>query len=49
MAKLDDDSVRELRRRASAGESRTSLGRAFGVSRQTASDIVDRKLWRHIE
>lgn len=44
-SKLTEGDVREIRRRHELGETRTSLGKAFGVSRQTASDIVDRKLW----
>lgn len=44
-SKLTAEQVLDMRRRYAAGENRTELGRAFGVSRQTASDIIARKLW----
>ena len=47
-AKLTDDQVREIRSRAAAGETQTSLGREFGVVQTVISDVVTRKTWKHI-
>lgn len=40
--KLTDDQVREIRRRAAAGEVHTALAREFGVSQPHVSNIVNR-------
>jgi hypothetical protein len=47
-SKLTEVQVLEIRWRANAGETFAALGRSFGVSRQTASDIAHRKLWTHV-
>lgn len=47
-AKLDDDKVREIRRRAADGESINSLAVAYGVSWPTAEGVVRRRLWKHV-
>lgn len=48
--KLDDQSVREIRRRFDAGEGITSLAREFSfVSRSTIASVVLRKTWKHVE
>jgi HNH endonuclease len=49
MAKLTEDNVRELRRLKSAeGLSHSQLGERFGISREQARDIANRKYWRHV-
>ena len=48
-AKLTEDDVREIRKRAAAGEGCTALGRAFGVHEKTIRNIRDKKKWRHVE
>jgi hypothetical protein len=47
-ARLTDAIVRELRRRATAGESLGALAREFGVSRPTVSIAVSGKTWAHL-
>lgn len=49
LAKLTDDRVREIRRRAAAGESRRALAAAFGVAAPTVTNIVNRKAWAHVD
>jgi hypothetical protein len=48
-AKLDDDAVREIRRRHAAGEGTRSLALAFGVNNGTVYRIVHRQRWKHVE
>jgi hypothetical protein len=49
-AKLTEDQVREIRRRAANDHtSAYRLARDFGVSEVTAARIVQRKTWRHVE
>jgi hypothetical protein len=48
-AKLTEDQVREIRRRSDEGESRSDLGREFGVSATNISGIVRRKFWKHLD
>lgn len=48
-SKLTEANVREMRRRAAAGESSASLGREFGVSPSVASQAINRKSWRHVQ
>ena len=47
--KLDADKVRQIRARYETGESAQSIGQAFGVSKQTVSDIVHYRIWGHVE
>lgn len=49
MAKLNEDSVREIRRRAAAGEVRHEIALDFRVCDSTVSLIVLRKHWRHVK
>ena len=50
MAKLNDGSVREIRRLYAAGEwTIVALGERFGVSFPTISRIVLRKNWAHVK
>lgn len=46
-AKLTDEQVREIRRRAGA-ESHTALGREFGVARSAIYQIYHRRTWKHV-
>ena len=46
--KLNAEQVREIRRRASAGELQKSIAGAFGIARNTVSGIVQRKSWAHL-
>lgn len=47
-AKLDEESVVELRRRAGAGESVRSLAHVFGLSHQAARSAVRGSTWKHV-
>ncbi len=46
--KLNDEIVREIRRRFRDGETQTALAAEFGIGQQTACKIVHRKTWRHV-
>lgn len=48
-AKLTNDQVREILRRSEAGESRTSLARAFGVRPQSVGKIVLGRRWQRLD
>lgn len=48
LAKLDDQKVLEIRRRASLGETHHSLAAEFGVRRGQIGKIVQRINWSHI-
>lgn len=48
-AELTEVLVREIRRRYGAGETQTSLARAFGVTQSHVSGIVRYRSWRHLE
>lgn len=45
-AKLNEQQVREIRRRWAMGESQVSLGAAYGVDRNTIAGAVHGKTWR---
>lgn len=47
-ARLDDDIVREMRSRASLGETIEALAVEFLVSWTTASSAIKRRTWRHV-
>jgi len=47
-AKLTDQKIREIRRRAASGELQISLAREFKVGSSNMSRIVRRINWRHI-
>jgi hypothetical protein len=47
-SRLTADQVREIRDRAARGERPVDLGPLFGVRRQTISQIVNRRNWRHL-
>lgn len=47
-AKLTDDDVRAIRRRAAAGEQRAVIADSLGVSKATVCLVVKRKRWGHI-
>lgn len=48
LAKLNDEIVLEIRRRAASGESKHSLARRFGVDRATIRSAVNGATWKHI-
>jgi hypothetical protein len=48
-AKLNEDKVREIRRRWDAGGvSQQTLGAAYGVKQPTVHDVVNRVTWKHV-
>jgi hypothetical protein len=47
--KADPAKVREIRRRATAGEKFAALARAFGMSEGSVSNIVHRRTWKNVE
>ena len=47
-AKLTAIQVSAARQRLAAGESRESIGRDYGVDRQTIRDIELRRTWAHV-
>lgn len=48
-AKLTEDSVREIRRRAAGGERRADLAAEFGVCIQLIDGVVKRRRWTHVD
>ena len=49
ITKLTADDVREIRKRASDGETQGSIAKDFPASRQQIGQIILRKGWSHIE
>ena len=47
-SKLTEAQVLEIRRLATVGVYRHIIGKKFGVSQSNVSNIVNRKVWRHI-
>lgn len=47
MSKLTALQVAEIRDRAANGETGAALGRAFGISKVLACQIIRRKIWKH--
>lgn len=47
-ARLDEESVREIRRTYAAGATQIQLASRFGVSQATVSQIIRRKTWTHL-
>jgi hypothetical protein len=47
-AKLTDAKVREVRRRAAAGEAAENLAREMGVHPWTIRLVISRKTWKHV-
>lgn len=45
---LNEDNVRDIRKRHSLGESLSALGRAFGVRHNTIADVVNFRTWRNV-
>lgn len=48
-AKLTDEKVREIRRRAAAGERHRDIAGDVGVNRSTVSSVAGRRSWAHVE
>ncbi|KFB68876.1 HNH endonuclease [Candidatus Accumulibacter vicinus] len=47
-AKLNPEKVQEIRERVAAGESRASVSQEFNVCVTNVTNIVNRKIWRHV-
>lgn len=47
-SKLNEEKVRELRRRAKKGESQTALAREFGVTQGAVWRVLRRETWRTV-
>lgn len=47
-AKLDEDQVRDIRRRAADGEMGTELAASYGIAKETVYNIIKRRTWKHI-
>lgn len=47
-AKLNEQNIREIRRRIKSGDTNTSIGHDFGVSHSMISAIRRRKVWTHL-
>ena len=48
-AKLTDEKVREMRRRAANGETSEALARCFGVGGPTAWKAINKITWKHVK
>lgn len=48
-AKLTAEKVREIRRRAKAGETYKTLAAEFGVAQSNISHIISRRNWSYVE
>lgn len=48
-AVLNDDTVREIRRRFANGERKNDIARSIGHHRRTVADVVNFKTWRHVK
>ena len=48
-AKVTEEIVREIRRRAAAGSAHVDIAAEFGISRPQVSHIVRRRSWKHVE
>lgn len=47
--KLNEDQVREIRKKYAEGSSLSKLGKEFGVKPATISHIINRRVWPHVE
>ncbi len=47
--KLTPEKVREIRAAVAAGETQRSVAARFGIANQHVSDLVARRMWRHVE
>jgi len=47
-ARLDENAVREIRKRYRKGETQKAIASCFDISFQSVSDIVNKKSWSHI-
>jgi DNA invertase Pin-like site-specific DNA recombinase len=48
-AKLNDDVVKEIKRRSNGGARQGEIARAMGLTRTTVQRIVSRTTWKHVE
>lgn len=49
MTKLTEDDVREIRRRAAAGEKRELIAQTFGLCLSSVGNIIRRDTWAHVK
>ena len=49
LAVLTEDDVRNIRTARAAGEKHSDIGKRYGVSHTTISDLLRGKTWRHVE
>ena len=49
LAKLNDETVREMRRRSASGTLATVLAREYGVTITAACNAIKRHTWAHVE
>lgn len=47
--KFTEDTIREIRRRAAAGEGYRTISEDTGMLRSSISLVVNRKLWKHVD
>lgn len=47
--KLNEEQVREIRKKYAEGSSLSKLGKEFGVKPATISHIINRRVWSHVE
>jgi hypothetical protein len=48
-AKLNEEKVREIRKRYAAGESSLKLAAAFSVSKPVILSVIHRRSWSHVK
>ena len=47
-AKLTNEQVLAIRKMVSEGNSQSKLAKEYGISQQHVSDLINRKVWKHI-
>lgn len=47
-AKLDESTVRDIRKASAAGETQRSLATRYGVATGTVADVIYRRTWGHV-
>ena len=46
LAKLNEDKVRTIRKKAAEGQTTASIAKEFGVSPSTVADVIKRRTWK---
>jgi DNA invertase Pin-like site-specific DNA recombinase len=49
LAKLSEETVREIRKAYKAGQSQNMLAQTFGVHKSTIQWVISRKTWKHVK